>query len=52
LLDLKWLAIANNAYTMLMDINANINGNDKANLLDLKWLAREENAHLLKYYLD
>jgi hypothetical protein len=35
-----------------MDINANINGNDKANLLDLKWLAREENAHLLKYYLD
>jgi hypothetical protein len=37
---------------MLMDVDANINRDNKANLLDLKWLAREENAHLLEYYLN
>ena len=50
--NLEWLAIADNAYTVPIDVDADINGDNEADLLDLKWLVREENAYLLKYYLD
>jgi hypothetical protein len=50
--NLEWLAIADNAHTVPIDVDADVDGDDEADLLDLEWLAREENAYLLKYYLD
>jgi hypothetical protein len=41
-----------NVETKLIDINTNINRDDKVDLPDLEWLTREENTYLLEYYLD
>jgi len=47
--DLEWLAYLDNAHTVLMDVDANVNKDNKA---DLAWIARKENAYPPKYYLD
>jgi hypothetical protein len=50
--DLEWLAHLNNVYTMPIDVDTDVDRDDKVDLPDLEWLAREGNAYPPEYYLD